>query len=64
MNKTVRTWFEQLYKQEIEEVDATINNERVLELGYAGEGPNPHTKNIEMLSEYREMLEDGLSELN
>lgn len=63
MNETVKTWFEELYTKEIEEIKGTISNERLWELGYDGEEPNPHTENIETLKEYLEMLEEKLKEL-
>ena len=63
MNETVRIWFEELYTKEIEEVKGTIKNERIWELGYDGEEPNPHTENIEVLEEYLERLEEKLEEL-
>ena len=64
MNETVRIWLEELYKNEIEEVKGAIDNERIWELGYDGEEPNPHTENIEVLEEYLEVLEEKLAELN
>jgi hypothetical protein len=64
MNETVRIWFENLYRDAIEEARETIKNEHLWELGYNGEEPNPHTGNIEMLMEYIEVLEEKLAELN
>jgi hypothetical protein len=64
MNETVRTWLKELYGKEIEEVKGTISNEHLWELGYDGEDPNPHTENIEVLTEYLEILESKLAELN
>ena len=63
MNETVRIWFEELYKKEIEEIKGTISNEHLWEIGYDGEKPNPHTENIEILKEYLELLEGKLEEL-
>lgn len=64
MNETVRIWFEKLYKKEIEEIEGTISNERVWELGYDGDEPiNPHTENIELLTEYLEALKEKLAEV-
>lgn len=64
MSKTVKIWFEELYKKEIEEIEGTISNERLLELGYNGDEPiNPHTENIEMLTEYLEALKEKLAEI-
>lgn len=64
MNETVRIWFEELYKKEIEEIEGTISNERLWELGYDGDEPvNPHTENIELLTEYLEALKERLAEI-
>lgn len=63
MNETVKTWFEELYKNEIEEIKGTIKNEHLWELGYNGEETNPHTENIELLEECLEVLERKLGEL-
>lgn len=63
MNETVRSWFEELYKKEIEEIEGTISNERIWELGYDGDEPNPYTENIEMLTEYLEALKEKLAEI-
>lgn len=63
MNETVKIWFEELYKKEIEEIKGTISNEHIWELGYDGEEPNPYTENIEMLQEYLELLEEKLEEI-
>ena len=64
MSETVKIWFEELYKKEIEEIEGTISNERLWELGYNGDEPiNPHTENIEMLTEYLEALEEKLAEI-
>lgn len=63
MNETVKIWFEELYKKEIEKIKGTISNEHIWELGYDGEEPNPYTENIEMLQEYLELLEEKLEEI-
>lgn len=64
MNETVRIWFEELYKKEIEEAKGTIENEHLWELGYDGNEPiNPHTENIMVLEEYIFLLEEKLNEL-
>lgn len=63
MNETIKTWLKTLYQNEIEEIKGTISNERIWELGYDGEEPNPHTENIEVLTEYLEVLEGKLEEL-
>lgn len=64
MNEMVKFWFEELYRNEIEEIKVAISNEHMWELGYNGAEPvNPHTENIEMLKEYLDMLEEKLEEL-
>lgn len=63
MNETIKIWLEELYKNEIEEIKGTVDNERIWELGYDGEEPNPHTENIKVLKEYLEILEEKLEEL-
>ena len=64
MHETVKNWLEELYKKEIDDAKGTIENERLWELGYEGEEDwNPHTENIEILSEYIEILEEMLEEL-
>lgn len=64
MHETVKIWFEELYKKEIEEAKGAISNERLWELGYDGNEPlNPHTENIMVLEEYIEILESKLKEL-
>ena len=64
MSETVRIWFEELYKKEIEEIEGAISNERLWELGYDGDEPtNPHTENIAILMEYLELLKEKLAEL-
>ena len=64
MNETVKIWFEELYKKEIEEIERTISNERLWELGYNGDEPtNPHTENIAMLMEYLKALKEKLAEI-
>lgn len=64
MNETIKIWLEELYTKEIEETRATIKNERMWEIGYDGEESNPHTENIETLSEYIDVLKEKLEELN
>ena len=64
MSETVKIWLKELYKKEIEEIEGTISNERLWELGYNGDEPiNPHTENIEMLTEYLETLKEKLAEI-
>ena len=63
MSETVKIWLEELYTKEIEEIKGTISNEHLWELGYDGEEPNPHTENIEVLTEYLEVLKSKLEEL-
>lgn len=64
MNETVRFWLENLYKDAIKQAEGTIDNERIWELGYDGEEPNPHTGNIEILAEYIDVLNGKIKELN
>lgn len=63
MNETIKIWLENLYADAIEEAKGTIENERIWELGYDGDEPNPHTENIEVLEEYIATLEEKLEEL-
>lgn len=64
MSETVKIWLKVLYENEIKEIQGTISNEHLWELGYNGEEPNPHTENIEVLKEYLEVLESKLNEVN
>lgn len=72
MSETVKIWLEELghptkeeIEAEIEEVKCTIDNERLWELGYNGEEPiNPHTENINELTEYLEILKEMLKNSN
>lgn len=64
MSETVKIWLKVLYENEIKEIQGTISNEHLWELGYNGEEPNPHTENIEVLEEYIEVLKSKLEELN
>lgn len=63
MSETVKIWLKVLYENEIKEIQGTISNEHLWELGYNGEEPNPHTENIEVLKEYLEVLKSKLEEL-
>ena len=47
---------EDLIKNELKEINGTISNEHIWELGYEGDEPNPHTDNIEKLIAYRDVL--------
>lgn len=62
MTETVKFWFERLYKNEIEEIEASIKNERVWELGCDDEY-NPHTENIAIMEEYLDALREKIREL-
>ena len=79
MNETVQIWLDDLLettgkvtleeltadeiRAEIEEVEGTISNERLWELGYDGEEPlNPHTDNIMILMEYLDVLNGMLAD--
>lgn len=69
MNAIVNFWLnklgtptEQKIMDEIEEIKATINNEKMLELGYESDDPvNLHTENIKILTEYLEVLQEMIS---
>lgn len=64
MNEMVKFWFEELYRNEIEEIKVAIDNEHMWALGYDGKEPiNPHIENIETLKEYIFLLEEKLNEL-
>ena len=45
-----------LINGELKELNGTIRNEHIWELGYEGDDPNPHTDNIEKLVAYRDVL--------
>ena len=79
MNETVQIWLDDLLeatgkaaleeltvdeiRAELEEVQGTISNEHLWELGYDGEEPlNPHTDNIMTLMEYLELLNKMLAD--
>ncbi len=47
---------EDLINDELKEINGTISNEHIWELGYEGADPNPHTDNIEKLVAYRDVL--------
>lgn len=64
MNEMLKSKFRLLYGEAIIEAEATIKNERIWELGYSGEEPNPHTDNINQLREYIQALEEKINELN
>lgn len=64
MDETIKIWLKRLYKKEIAEIEGTIENERLWELGYNGKAPNPHTYNIVVLNEYIEILKERINELN
>lgn len=54
--EVIGTWLERLYDEAISEAKADIANERLWELGYTGEEPNPHTQNITTKTKYIEVL--------
>lgn len=64
MHETIKIWLENLYANAIKEARGTIKNERMWEVGYDGEEPNPHTENIEVLGEYIDVLKEKLEELS
>ena len=63
MSETVKIWIKELFEKEINETNGAIKNEHLWELGYNGEEPNPHTQNIETLTEYLEYLKEKLNEI-
>ena len=64
MNEIVKIWLEELYIKEIEEVNGTIENLKLCELGYDGNEPvNPYTENIKVQKEYINILEEKLKEI-
>ena len=46
-----------LFDVEIADVEMTISNEHLWELGYEGDEPNPHSGNIVMYMQYLNALE-------
>lgn len=64
MNETVKIWLKELYIKEIEEVNGTIENLKLCELGYDSNEPvNPYTENIKVQKEYINILEEKLKEI-
>lgn len=53
---------EDLINGELKELNGTIRNEHIWELGYEGDDPNPHTGNIEKLFAYRDVLYEIVDE--
>lgn len=53
---------EDLINSELKELNGTISNEHIWELGYEGDDPNPHTDNIEKLFAYRDVLYEIVDE--
>lgn len=64
MDEAIRQWLFDMYTKEVDEAKGTILNERVWELGYNGEVPNPHTENIARLNAYIGILEDKIKEVS
>lgn len=64
MDEAIRQWLVDMYTKEVDEAKGTILNERVWELGYDGEEPNPHTENIARLNAYIGILEDKIKEVS
>lgn len=52
----VKCRLEDLINGELKELNGTIRNEHIWELGHEGDDPNPHTDNIEKLVAYRDVL--------
>ena len=63
MHELVKTWLQELYHNDIEEVKCAISNEEIWELGHNGEGSNPHTENLEILREYLNVLTEKLNSI-
>lgn len=53
---------EDLINRELKDINGTISNEHIWELGYEGDDPNPHTDNIEKLFAYRDVLYEIVDE--
>ena len=54
----INTNLRKVYDDEISEVEYTIKNEHIAELGYNGIDENPHTHNIERYKEYIDILKE------
>lgn len=52
IDTTIQEWLTNLYSEAIEEAKQSIENERIWEKGYDGEGDNPHTENIRAIEQY------------
>ena len=63
MNEMIILNLINLYEAEIKEVEGTISNEHLCELGYYGDEPNTHTNNILNLLEYISILKEKIAEL-
>lgn len=63
MNEMIILRLINLYETEIEEVEGALSNEKLWELGYSGDEPNPHTNNILDLLEYISILKEKIAEL-
>ena len=64
MKEVVKIWFERLYKEEIENIEGTISNERLWKKGSKDEEEVViHTLNIEELEEYLGLLKEKLHEV-
>ena len=47
---------EEIFAAELQDTLVNIKNEKLWELGYNGEEPNPHTQNLANLEAYRRWL--------
>ena len=64
-NECIMGWFEELFRNEIDDTAGTIDNERLWAKGSLDEEEEMmHEGNIETLEEYREYLEDALKQVN
>lgn len=65
MHDLIKFWLANLYRNEINEVKKSINNEHIWELGDVdSELSNKHTENIKVLEEYIHILEEKYNELD
>lgn len=53
----ISIWWNEMLEKEIEEFKGAVSNEHLMELGYSGEGLNPHAQNICIMQEYISKLE-------
>ena len=54
---------EEVFAAELQDTLGSIENEKLWELGYDGEEPNPHTQNLVNLEAYRRWLVASMAEI-